>query len=75
MNLPGLDLHELRGARKGAWAVKVSGNWRVTFAFPEEPFDPFVPKPLDRHADQCNLCGYGLQSARRSIPDTSASAV
>jgi len=21
MNLPGLDLHELRGARKGAWAV------------------------------------------------------
>ena len=33
MNLPGLDLHELRGARKGTWAVKVSGNWRVTFAF------------------------------------------
>ncbi len=31
MNLPGLDLHELRGARKGAWAVKVSGNWRITF--------------------------------------------
>ena len=31
MNLPGLDLHELRGPRKGTWAVKVSGNWRVTF--------------------------------------------
>lgn len=31
MNLPGLDLHPLRGARKGTWAVKVSGNWRVTF--------------------------------------------
>ena len=31
MNLPGLDLHELQGARKGTWAVKVSGNWRVTF--------------------------------------------
>ncbi|MGD0370045.1 MAG: type II toxin-antitoxin system RelE/ParE family toxin [Acidobacteriaceae bacterium] len=31
MNLPGLDLHELRGARRGTWAVKVSGNWRVTF--------------------------------------------
>jgi proteic killer suppression protein len=31
MNLPGLDLHELRGSRKGTWAVKVSGNWRVTF--------------------------------------------
>jgi proteic killer suppression protein len=32
MNLPGLDLHELHGLRKGTWAVKVSGNWRVTFA-------------------------------------------
>jgi proteic killer suppression protein len=33
MCLPGLDLHELRGSRKGTWAVTVSGNWRVTFAF------------------------------------------
>jgi proteic killer suppression protein len=33
MNLPGLDLHPLHGARKGTWAVKVSGNWRVTFTF------------------------------------------
>jgi proteic killer suppression protein len=33
MNLPGLDLHELHGARKGTWAVTASGNWRVTFAF------------------------------------------
>lgn len=32
MNLPGLSLHELHGTRKGMWAVKVSGNWRVTFA-------------------------------------------
>jgi len=31
MNLPGLDLHELRGPRKGTWAVRVSGNWRMTF--------------------------------------------
>jgi proteic killer suppression protein len=31
MDLPGLDLHELRGPRKGTWAVNVSGNWRVTF--------------------------------------------
>ena len=30
-NLAGLDLHELGGSRKGTWAVKVSGNWRVTF--------------------------------------------
>ncbi len=33
MNLPGLKLHELRGDRKGTWAVSVSGNWRVTFRF------------------------------------------
>ncbi len=33
MALPGLDLHQLHGARKGTWAVKVSGNWRVTFCF------------------------------------------
>jgi toxin HigB-1 len=32
MNLPGLELHQLRGSRKGTWSVKVSGNWRVTFA-------------------------------------------
>ena len=32
MGLPGLGLHELRGARKGTWAVKVSGNWRITFS-------------------------------------------
>lgn len=31
MNLPGLDLHPLKGNRKGTWAVKVSGNWRITF--------------------------------------------
>ena len=31
MDLPGLGLHQLKGNRKGAWAVKVSGNWRITF--------------------------------------------
>jgi proteic killer suppression protein len=33
MALPGLNLHELAGTRKGTWAVSVSGNWRVTFRF------------------------------------------
>ena len=33
MDLPGLKLHQLKGNRKGIWAVKVSGNWRVTFRF------------------------------------------
>ena len=33
MALPGLELHPLKGDRKGSWAVSVSGNWRVTFKF------------------------------------------
>lgn len=33
MGLPGLVLHELKGVRKGTWAVRVSGNWRMTFRF------------------------------------------
>jgi toxin HigB-1 len=33
MALPGLKLHPLKGDLKGRWAVEVSGNWRVTFAF------------------------------------------
>ncbi len=36
LNLPGLDLRELQGARKGTWAVKVSGNWRITFGFADK---------------------------------------
>lgn len=33
MELPGFNLHPLKGDRKGRWAVSVSGNWRITFAF------------------------------------------
>jgi proteic killer suppression protein len=33
MNLPGFNLHELKGKRKGIWAITVSGNWRITFNF------------------------------------------
>lgn len=33
MRLPGLDLHELQGQRKGTWALTVSDNWRITFTF------------------------------------------
>ena len=31
MDLPGLQLHPLKGDRRGTWAVSVSGHWRVTF--------------------------------------------
>ena len=33
MNLPGLNLHPLKGDRKGTWSVWVNGNWQVTFSF------------------------------------------
>ncbi len=33
MNLPGYHLHQLKGRLKGAWAVSISGNWRITFEF------------------------------------------
>lgn len=36
MALPGLNLHELGGNRRGTWSVKVSGNWRITFRFEGE---------------------------------------
>jgi proteic killer suppression protein len=36
MNLPGYRLHPLRGDRRGAWAVAVSGNWRLVFEFEDD---------------------------------------
>ncbi|MGH9769498.1 MAG: type II toxin-antitoxin system RelE/ParE family toxin [Blastocatellia bacterium] len=33
LDLPGFNLHELKGDRKGTWSIWVSGNWRVTFKF------------------------------------------
>jgi proteic killer suppression protein len=33
MNYPGSNLHKLTGDRKGHYAVKVSGNWRLCFEF------------------------------------------
>lgn len=33
MDIPGFRLHQLKGPRKGHYAVWVSKNWRVTFRF------------------------------------------
>ncbi len=33
MNLPGLNLHPLKGELKGFWSVWVTGNWRIVFRF------------------------------------------
>jgi proteic killer suppression protein len=36
MNVPGWDLHALKGNLQGHWSVKVNGNWRMTFTFENE---------------------------------------
>jgi proteic killer suppression protein len=33
MNVPGWNLHQLKGKRTGHWAVSISGNWRLIFEF------------------------------------------
>ena len=33
LNLPGFNLHPLKGALRGHWSIWVNGNWRVTFRF------------------------------------------
>jgi len=33
MNLPGYQLHELKGKEAGTWSVTVNANWRITFEF------------------------------------------
>ena len=33
MNVPGWNLHPLKGADKGHWSIWINGNWRLTFAF------------------------------------------
>ena len=36
MNVPGWDLHPLKGKLTDHWSIKVNGNWRMTFAFESE---------------------------------------
>jgi len=36
MAAPGWHLHSLKGRLEGHWSVRVSGNWRLTFAFEAE---------------------------------------
>jgi toxin HigB-1 len=43
----GWGLHRLTGSLYGHWAVKVSGNWRVTFTFDGE--DAILVDYLDYH--------------------------
>ena len=36
MNLPGWNLHPLKGKLQRHWNISVSGNWRLTFMFENE---------------------------------------
>lgn len=33
MDVPGFNLHPLKGQGKGRWSVWVNGNWRLTFEY------------------------------------------
>ena len=33
LDVPGWNLHRLRGERQEFWSLKVSGNWRLIFRF------------------------------------------
>jgi len=47
MHFPGSGLHLLEPRLEGRWAVRVSGNWRVTFRFEEG--DAYEVKYEDYH--------------------------
>lgn len=36
LDIPGMQLHALKGERNGWWAMSVSGNYRITFRFKGE---------------------------------------
>ena len=33
MDIPGYQLHDLKGDRQSTWSISVNGNWRLTFEF------------------------------------------
>ncbi len=47
MDLPGFQLHPLRGNLKGFWAVTVRANWRIVWRF--EGVDAVEVDLLDYH--------------------------
>ena len=36
LQLPGFNLHILKGNKAGIYSIKVNGNWRITFRFENE---------------------------------------
>lgn len=47
MDLPGYQLHMLKGDKQDMWAASVNGNWRLTFYF--EGKDAYLVNYQDYH--------------------------
>ena len=47
LDLPGYELHPLKGKLKGIWSVKLSGNWRIIFRLTDG--DAFDVDLIDYH--------------------------
>ena len=47
LDLPGYELHSLKGNLKGTWSVKISGNWRIIFRLTDG--DAFDVDLIDYH--------------------------
>ena len=49
MNIPGWHFHALTGDKQGRYAVRVTGNWRLTFAWDEAGQDAIDVDYEDYH--------------------------
>lgn len=47
LDIPGYQLHALKGNRSNIWSISVSGNWRVTFKF--ENGNAYIVNYEDNH--------------------------
>lgn len=47
IDIPSLCLHKLKGEMKDLWAIKINGNWRITFKFENE--NVYIVDYLDYH--------------------------
>ena len=47
LDLPGFQLHRLKGDKRNLWSLKVSANWRITFEF--ENGDAYILDLEDYH--------------------------
>lgn len=49
INVPGFQLHQLKGKLKGVSSVSVNGNYRITFRFDEKKIEVLDIDYLDYH--------------------------